>query len=235
MAEELGRIDKPMVDEYRDKNKLYVVPLYISSPSMGKDYTEKFKRYWQQIDEHLTKLESKMGNISRIFHEAISDSGKEGLEIVRRISPDSHRISSSKIEKGALLEGTEDRELVLESSDWERLLMVGFTSQKVAEVVTDSYIKTIRSRYEHIVKVIKNSLKGGDAGVLFIREGHMIQFPNDIEVFSVSPPALDELNRYLREFSEKVRDSKSKGKEKVPTDRKETTGKKSRGKKKKDS
>jgi len=37
------------------------------------------------------------------------------------------------------------------------------------------------------------------AGLLFIREGHLAQFPKDIEVFSVAPPALDEIHRWQRE------------------------------------
>ena len=36
-------------------------------------------------------------------------------------------------------------------------------------------------------------------GLLFIREEHLAQFPEDIEVFSVSPPALDEIHRWQRE------------------------------------
>jgi hypothetical protein len=37
--------------------------------------------------------------------------------------------------------------------------------------------------------------------ILFIMEGHMIQFPQDIEVFSVAPPALDEIHRWMRDQS----------------------------------
>ena len=37
--------------------------------------------------------------------------------------------------------------------------------------------------------------------LLFIREGHRVQFPPDIEVFSVAPPVLDEIHRWLRDRS----------------------------------
>jgi hypothetical protein len=35
--------------------------------------------------------------------------------------------------------------------------------------------------------------------LLFIREGHLVQFPRDIDVFSVAPPALDEIHRWARD------------------------------------
>ena len=34
---------------------------------------------------------------------------------------------------------------------------------------------------------------------MFIREGHQVQFPSDIQVFYVAPPALDEIKRWLRD------------------------------------
>ncbi|MBG7616995.1 MAG: hypothetical protein IZT57_01320 [Chloroflexi bacterium] len=238
MAKELGRIDKPPADRYRSKKKLYVVPLYISSPKMGPDYADKCQRYWGQVEEQLSNLEDKIGYISKVFHEAVADSGKVGLDIMLQISPDSHRISSARLERGASLEKTEDKELVLESTDWERIFMVGFTSQKVAGIVTDAYISATRSRYESIVKAIAESLKEGEAGVLFVREGHMIQFPEDIEVFSVSPPALDELTRWLRERTEQMRGAPPEQKKAPETEekvlpKKKALQKKAKGKSKK--
>ncbi|GAH60367.1 unnamed protein product, partial [marine sediment metagenome] len=34
-------------------------------------------------------------------------------------------------------------------------------------------------------------------------EGYKLQFPGDIEVFSVFPPALDEIHRWLRDRARK--------------------------------
>ncbi|MFC2039538.1 hypothetical protein ACFLST_01990 [Chloroflexota bacterium] len=46
---------------------------------------------------------------------------------------------------------------------------------------------------------IDKTLKSGEAGILLMREGHQVQFPSDIQVFYVAPPALDEIQRWLRE------------------------------------
>jgi hypothetical protein len=37
----------------------------------------------------------------------------------------------------------------------------------------------------------------------------MVQFPQDIEVFSVAPPVLDEIHRWLRESSSRDKGDKS--------------------------
>jgi len=69
----------------------------------------------------------------------------------------------------------------------------------VAQQVSELYIEALRKRYEHIVRQIDETLEADQTGLLFIREGHLAQFPEDIEVFSVAPPALDEIHRWQRE------------------------------------
>jgi hypothetical protein len=36
-------------------------------------------------------------------------------------------------------------------------------------------------------------------------EGHKVQFPSDIQVFYVSPPALDDLKRWMRDYEAKMK------------------------------
>jgi len=50
-----------------------------------------------------------------------------------------------------------------------------------------------------MAKKISEALKDDEAGLLFIREEHSVQFPSDIEVFSIFPPALDEIHRWYRD------------------------------------
>ena len=45
---------------------------------------------------------------------------------------------------------------------------------------------------------LDESLKEHEIGILMMREGHQVQFPSDIEVFYVAPPALDEIKRWFR-------------------------------------
>jgi len=102
-------------------------------------------------------------------------------------------------QSGAVFEATEDKELADENMDWERFLFMGFISHKVAKIVSDFYVEASRKRYEHVAQRIDETLKANEVGILFIQEGHMVQFPQDIEVFSVAPPALDEIHRWQRD------------------------------------
>jgi hypothetical protein len=181
------------------KKKLYLIPLAFTWEGAPSDYTEKYRRYWQQIDEQIGKLETKIGQIKRIFYESVAVGGQTGLKIVEKLNPDAFKLASQKEQKGAGFEPLEDEELVSESLDWQRMLLLGFASAKVAKMVTNYYTEAIRKRYDQISRRLSETIKDNEASLLFIREGHMVQFPADIEVFSVSPPALDEINRWLKD------------------------------------
>ena len=78
---------------------------------------------------------------------------------------------------------------------------MGFISQKVAKTIADFFTEAMKKRYEYIARRIDETLQDDEVAVLFIREGHRVQFPPDIEVFSVAPPALDDIHRWLRDSS----------------------------------
>jgi hypothetical protein len=94
--------------------------------------------------------------------------------------------------------------------------MTGFMSQKVASRVTESYFQAVKKRYEHIKQVIDQTLKASEVGMLLIREGHQVQFPTDVEVFLVAPPALDEIRRWQRNRAAATKEATPKDKEETP-------------------
>jgi len=199
MAQELSKIDKPEAGSFKQGRKLFLVPLIYSAKGAPPEYVEKFDLYWKQATEHVGNLEAKVGRVDRVYHESISSGGEDGLKAMEKLNPKSCQIARQKCQSNAELEATEDRELVEESMDWERCLLIGFMSSKVAGIVSEFYIEASRKRYEHIGKKIDETLKADEIAVLFITEGHMVQFPKDVEVFSVAPPALDEIHRWLRD------------------------------------
>jgi len=69
----------------------------------------------------------------------------------------------------------------------------------VANKVTEFYTEATKRRSELMATKISDTLKDDEAGLLFIREGHSVQFPSGIEVFSIFPPALDEIHRWYRD------------------------------------
>ena len=201
MAEELGKMEKPEAGQFREKRKLYLIPLLFSWEGAPAEYVEKFNRYWEQVKEHVANLESTIGKVNRVYHELITMAGEDGLKVLERLNPSGCQIARDKCQSGAELEAAEDTELADESMDWERHLLMGFISQKVAGMVSDFFVEASRRRYEYIAGRVDETLKDGEVAMFFIREGHMVQFPPDIEVFSVAPPVLDEIHRWLRDRS----------------------------------
>ena len=78
--------------------------------------------------------------------------------------------------------------------------MAPLSSQKVALKLREWYSESNKSRYEHIAERIDATLGEGQVGLLMISEGHQVQFPGDIEVFYVSPPALDDFRSWLQRW-----------------------------------
>ena len=70
----------------------------------------------------------------------------------------------------------EDKELLEETIDWQRCIMIGLMSEKAARVVTDNYLEASKKRYEFIGKKIDETLKEDEAAILIINERHQVQF-----------------------------------------------------------
>lgn len=199
MAKQVGKIEKPAAERFKHGKKLYLVPLVYSGKDSPDDYKEKYRCYWQQVSEQLINLETKIGKVSQVYHESISESGEAGMKTLESLNPDSYQIARSKCDDGAVFETIEEQELLEEVMDWGRCILFGFVSKRVASKVAAFYTEASGKRYEFMAKRIGETLKDDEAGLLFITEGHRVQFPADIEIFSISPPVLDEIHRWLRD------------------------------------
>ncbi|MGI5836748.1 MAG: hypothetical protein ACOX87_09730 [Chloroflexota bacterium] len=199
MCSELGRIEKPEAEQFKGQRKIYLVPLIFAPRQPTKDYAELYERYWSGVREHLLKLEGRIGSIARVYHEAVGLAGEEGLAEAEKLNEKSASIARGKVDAGAVFEAVEDEDLVTETFDWQRCLMVGLENKKVADLVWGHYNEAVRKRYEVMAKRIDETLKPEEAGLLFISEDHRVQFPTDIRVFYVAPPALDEIHRWIRD------------------------------------
>jgi uncharacterized protein with gpF-like domain len=199
MPEQLGKIERLEAERFKHGKKLYLVPLVYSTEEAPDEYKEKCSRYWQQVAEQLTNLASKIGRVNRVYHESIFQSGEDGMKAMKKLNPRSYQIAKTQCDNGAIFETVEEEELFGEVMDWQRCLMLGFMSDKVASKVSEFYVDAAKKRNEFIANKISGTLTDNEAGLLFIREEHSVQFPSDIEVFSIFPPALDEIHRWYRD------------------------------------
>ncbi len=204
MSEELGKIEKPAVDEFKGGRKLYFVPMIYSAEESPQEYQQKYEEYWEQVKKQIGDLEAKLGRIDRIYHELIPTGGEEGSKAIQGLNGQSYQIVKASLDKGAQLETIEESELLTEFMDWNRCLAIGLQNQKVLTTVYQSFIDAGKKRNENIAKQIDSTLKPDEIGILLMREGHQVQFSADIQVFYVSPPALDEIKRWFREQEAKA-------------------------------
>jgi hypothetical protein len=96
---------------------------------------------------------------------------------MERLNPGGYQIAKTQCDNGAIFETVEERELFEEVMDWQRCLMLGFISNKVASKVSEFYVEAAKKRNEFMAKKISETLKNDEAGLLFIREEHSVQFP----------------------------------------------------------
>jgi len=213
MAKKLGKIEKPPVEKYSKGRKLLFVPLLFSPPEPEDAFVEKARKYWEEVEAHITNLELKLGNVNKVYHELVPVGGEGGCKVIEELNSESYQIVRARLDKGAEVQPIEDIELLTEFMDWSRCLSVGLQNPKVLTKVYESYSKVRSKRNEEMAKKIDKTLKEENIGILLMREGHQVQFPTDIEVFYVAPPGLDEIKRWLRAREEELQPPMNEGSE----------------------
>jgi len=198
MSEELGKIEKPPAEEFKRGRKLYFVPLIYCGRESPAEYVQKFSKCWNQVENQMSDLELKLGKVDKIYHELIPVGGDDGLKAIKELNDKSYQIVRNRLDKGAQLEATEQGKLLTEFMDWSKCLATGLQNQKVFDKIYEFYTEASKRRNEHIARQIDETLKANEIGVLFMRAVHQVQFPSDIQIFYVAPPALDEIERWLR-------------------------------------
>lgn len=199
MSEELGKIEKPPVDNFKVGRKLFFVPLIFSDPTLPLDISLKNSSYWDQVESQIANLEEKLGPAKYLFHELVQDKGTEAIKSLEHIHSGSLPLLNSRMEKGASFEALEDEDLLTELMDWSRCLSMGLQNQRVYSLVYQSYVHANDKRNESIAKKIDTALKGNESCIVIMGEGHHVKFPEDVQVFYIAPPALDEIKRWARE------------------------------------
>ena len=198
MAEELSRIERPSAEAYQGKRKLFLLPLVQAPRLEVKEGLDILEKYWQQAQSQIASLEAGLGGLRHIYHENLIEGGEEGLKFLELAQQPSKNFVQLKCQAGGTLEATEDQELMAQTLDLQRCLMMPFASDSVARRLQEWFTECSRQRYEYIAKQIDSTLQENEAGLLLISERHQVQFPADVEVFYVAPPALDEFRRWLQ-------------------------------------
>ena len=207
MVEELGRITRPATANYQGKRKLLLAPLvHLAVPpeSMPDDGAEILARYWDQVDIQVRAVQNALGSVTHVYHENLPEGGDAGLGYLEATAQGSHKLTAGLVEAGAVLETTESMEILAETLDLQRCLMQPLMSPAVAGRLQEWFGEANHRRYEFVADAIDTTLGEDETGLLLINERHQVQFPGDIEVIYIAPPALDEFRRWLQNWSEQL-------------------------------
>lgn len=137
------KIEKPSSELYKGKRKLYCIPLLYSEKDAATDYLEKYEQYWDQVGEHVTKLEH-AGKVNKIYHEAIHSAGDDGLKEIEKMNENSYKLVKSCCEKGAELQPLEDKDIFYEFMDWKRCLILPFNKRYFKRKIHNEKSKRIK-------------------------------------------------------------------------------------------
>lgn len=200
MTQEIGRVERPSAAQYQGKRKLMLVPLMVTPPADLEEGTAILEKYWVQVSTQIDALEARLGALRHIYCESLAEGGDTGLRNLEQLDQCSYSLVKTKCEAGATLQPTENLESLAEIMDLQRFLVLPLASQRVAQRLHQWFADSNRDRYQHIASRINDTLGADETGLLLISERHQVQFPADIEVFYVAPPALDEFRRWRQNW-----------------------------------
>jgi hypothetical protein len=197
---EIGKIQKPEAESYKNRKKLYYVRSIYLPEDAPEDYRELFQKYWDDVAAHLGKMET-AGTITKVFCEHIFDSGKDALVMLEKMNKRAAQIVQKKLDEGGLLIPLEEKEIFSYFVDWSNCLMVVRT-QEVFDRIYEFFTELSNRRFQHILREIEKNLAEGEAGLLILEDDDRlkIQFPDDIEVFLITPLSYDDLFKSMSEL-----------------------------------
>ncbi len=196
---EIGKIEKPEAESFAEKKKLFCVPNVYPLKDAPEEYRELFNTYWDEVGQQIEKLET-IGKIRKIFYENIYVQGEEALDVLSKINERVLKIIKGKVEEGAVLLPIETEDIFGSYIDWSNCLQVVRT-RPVFDKIFEFYTESFNKRIEHIINVIESNLSEKEAGLLIIKDEDRakLQFPQDIEVFLVTPPSYDSILKWIRD------------------------------------
>jgi hypothetical protein len=141
------------------------------------DFSKTIKEFWDYINERLRNIPIK---ISWVYTD-ISLQNRNNLSA----------IVDFLVKKGAILKSVEDNFLNAEVKAWFEMI-----KNSKSSIAFEMYKESREELNKHIVTIIKNTLKEGEIGVLFINSDSKISFPKKIRIIRMFPfHPQDYLNR----------------------------------------
>ena len=194
----LGNVGRAAYSDFAGKRKLLIVP-YVTPTREDERLHEMVRTYWTDALAQVRRLEASLGEVRYLFHEGSVGEGQEAVEVLEVGNPHGYAQLKAMIDRGAVLQPTEDVECLKETLDLHRCMSVVQVSQTVAERLAAWFEESRKSRYAAIAGNVDQYLKENEVAVLVISPDHEVKFAANIEVVYVVPAILDAINRWMRD------------------------------------
>lgn len=182
---------------------LFIVRLVQPFPGLD-GYDAMLSNYWSAVKAQLDRQAITSGAINRVFVETVTGRGEDALVQLQQINPSASQLVRNLIASGAVIEEFEDTELLGELIDWGQCASQNLMSEKVRSIVQSGQVEAAGARDEHLQKRFNDAIRDDESAVVFAVSGQL-PIPDRIERFIVSPPELDQLERWLRAKMEEAR------------------------------
>ena len=182
---------------------LFIVRMVQPFPGLD-GYDAMLSNYWSAVRAQLDRQAVASVLIKRIFIETVTGRGEDALVQLQQINPQGSSLVRYLIGNGAVIEEFEDAELLAELIDWGQCASQNLVSNKVRNVVQSGQVEATRARDGHLMKRFNDAIGDDEIAVVFAVSGQL-PIPDRIERFIVSPPELDQLERWLRAKMEEAR------------------------------
>jgi hypothetical protein len=199
---EIGKINKPVAEKYKNMRKIYFVRNLYLPKNATDQYKIIFDRYWKEVEEHIAKIEV-AGNVAKIFCESLYVSGEDAKKIIKSMNVALEQIVQKKIDAGAELLPLEDKGIFGSYVDWNNCMMV-IRTDRVYDKVQEELKAVVKERFKYIKTVLEKNIGKAEAAMLIMRgeDRDLLELPDDIELFIISPPAYDDLVTFMRDRNE---------------------------------
>ncbi len=167
-------------------------------------YDTMLSNYWSAVKTQVDRHAMTSGPIRRVFIETVTGRGEDAVVQLQQMNPQGASLVRGLVASGAIVEEFEDTELLAELIDWGQCASQNLMSDKVRTVVQSGQIEAAGVRDDHLRKRLNDAI-GDDETSVVLAVSAQLPIPDRIERFIVSPPELDQLERWLREKMEEAR------------------------------
>ena len=182
---------------------LFIIRLVQTFPGL-EGYDAMLSNYWAAVNAQIDRHATSSGPIRHIFIETVTGRGEDATAQLQQMNPQGATFVRGLVASGATIEEFEDEQLLAELIDWGQCASQNLMSDKVRSVVQTGQAEAAGVRDEHLRKRLNDAI-GDDENAVVLAVSAQLPIPDRIERFIVSPPELDQLERWLRAKMEEAR------------------------------